>query len=314
MPDLYPPSTERDDRRLQAVMEELVHDVARTDPDSRHFQLLNPGRLELSRTLSIVRRLDTRPWAADVRQTASVGPAEGNEDEVDTASFLYGVPDGIELRERYRWGTGTASFRDDEGIKPALSDLTAVFLDEEMILQSGRSLYRMDGPADVTDMDADVNGQIISSGPGGYGRARGNNSAEGEVAVQVDGLDIRFAGRGYFDIDVRFTGVATVQDADDLSNLTGYVEALKLYDADQNETDYTLSGTTINISDSGDFTLYYEGEWTKDYEARGSTRLGELPEQSVSLVPIAEDLYDVPSEDQITCVQPRTGGCPLRKR
>jgi len=306
MPDLYPPSTDRNDRRLQRLMESLVHDTVRTDPDSRHYHAANPLKTELDHTLASVRRLDPRPWSADVRQTAAVAPAQPDTPEVRTEDFLYGVPADIELRELRRYETGGASFRDHKGLKPALSGVRAAETNGGLIVQSGRTYYKLQGVGDTDTIHENTDGVLMSDSPGSWLRGQGRSDIGGEVAVQVNGLEVQFAGRGTFELDVEFTGVASVTDGDDLSALTGFAEPLNLYDDNGDKTPYTTSADTISISDTGAHTLYYRGLWSKSYKARNTTRLDQVPGHALSLVPIAESLHDVPSPQEITCTQKRS--------
>ena len=308
MKDLFLPSYDRSSVRLEDVLKPLVHDVARIDPDSRHYHLYNSLLGMTERLRAQMRRADPRPWNGDVRQTGAVEAAQSTDREVgDEDAILYGIPSDIETR-RLRSYTQPSMIADHSGDIVSPVDVRAVEANDQLIVQANNRLHGLDENGQLTDIPRAQKSRfhLASTEPGQYTKLPAPGSSEDQVATQVDGLDITFAGRGTFELGITFTGVVSVQDGSDLTNAPNMEEPLKLYDEEGAATYYTVTDDAIKIADAGpdqSYTLYYRGFLERTHHARTSVRVDETPEHRVSMAEIAEYLNDIPTSDKIECRQ-----------
>lgn len=315
-------------------MEELVPDATQTGMDSRHFHAINPLVVELDRNMGMVRRADTRPWKGDVRQAGVVEPAPENAPEKTEEELVFGKPDEIELRELRRYSRPDMFMGADGS---AADTFQVVEAGGNLLVGAESQLHRVTkkGQHSLIEDDAPTTQwHLASNRPEQYRLFPSQGKLEKEVAVQRNGLDIQFAGRGQFEITVNFTGVLNINEntpgnVDAVSSITStqdgteikfdweaagvdlsgeiYLEeGLELYGADNGETyNYEISGDTLTILGADgveEFTFYYRGVYEETYTAAQSARLGSTPEHSISISDLADYLAELPSENKITCI------------
>jgi hypothetical protein len=264
--------------------------------------------------MGLVRRADTRPWSADVRQASAVEAGNktrkgGLEDlpERRETELVFGKPDDIELRELRRY-PNPGSFLAADG---TIADtLRIIEMGKELRVGAENLLYRVTENGEQESLEDSAptpQWRLLSTEPGEFQLVPAPGVLNRDVAVQRSGLDVQFAGRGTCEITVEFTGVSPVQNGDSVSNLDYFESGLNLYEAGGDERAYSISsGGIISISNAApgdEFTLYWEGRYETTYSAKDTGRLDQLLQHAISLKPIAEHLADLPSADNIACTE-----------
>lgn len=338
MRELYPSSAGRYAGYLEGILNELVPDATQTGMGSRHFHAYNPMALELDRTTGLLRRADTRPWKADVRQAGSVEAAEQSSEEKDEAELVFGKPDEIELRELRRY-PHEGKFMGEDG---SLADnLRVIENDGELRINAEGRLHRLTENGQSRPMEAESVAdpwQLVSPAPQEQQFVSAPGVLSREVGAQRRGLDIIFAGRGKHKLEVRFTGQVVIhaddigESSDDVTNIvsvsngieitlnwnavsvngydvsayTNLVEGLKMYNQKNELQNYAINEDTVmifNVESEDYFTLYYRGMLHAEVDSRGSARVDQVPQHSISLEPIANRLVELPDGDDITCIE-----------
>lgn len=332
MRSLYPPAPNNRHREFQDQVSDLVQDNVRVDEDSRSYQVLRICEAAMTQASEFLFRMDPRPWAADLRQTSAVEPATGEEPSERLDEIIMGPPESVEPRHLRSLDYRKSAIVDPRPVPTTGFD--RVVEDEDgLVAQKGGSIYRI--PRSGTPSEIDISGTppgaserpVLVSVPGGWRMVVGDPPSTEEVAAEIEGLEIIVRGAGRFDIELRYTSTAVINDGDDLSALTRQEEPHYLYDDNGDRRGYTLSGDVISVGSvlettdrpgapSGKYLLYYTA--LASY-SRSTTNVqdGEgMPLATVDLGSIAEDFYEMPSTEDVTAHQQtdRLGDVPMETR
>jgi hypothetical protein len=333
MQSLYPPALDNPRPEFQDRVLDLVQDNVRVDRDSRSYQVLRVLEAAMTQATEFLFRMDPRPWASDLRQTSAVEPASGNETKKRLAEILMGPPEAVEPRRLRTYRYDKKTIVDPRPVETAGFDRAAE--DEGgLVVQRGGSLYRVTrqgtpSPVDISGTPPGASDRpVLVSLPNGWTTLVGSPPSSREVASEIDGLDIIVRGAGKFDIELRYTAAAVIQDGDNVTALDRFEDPHYLYDENGDRVGYTIGGDgTISVglvleetdrpgAPAGKYLLYYTALATY---ARRSTnnRDGEgLPYATADLGPIAEDFYEMPTTEDVTAKQntDSLGAVPMENR
>jgi hypothetical protein len=106
------------------------------------------------------------------------------------------------------------------------------------------------------------------------------------VSAQIGGTDIVVRGTGAYEAKLNYTGVASITDGEDLTQLPDYEQARNLYNADGDRISYVVNADgTISIGSvleesaldgaPGGYTLFYEASHTYSHTTTGGNSTAE---------------------------------------
>lgn len=325
MHDLFPPSQERESNRLHEMMLQLVHDRARVDPDSRHFHAMNPVACELDAAAATVRRATTRPWAADVRQAGAVKKAPaGYEEESDTLELLQGVPDRIRLHRLRRYSGPNTTLVDNQLNVYEPQDVVAVERRRTLYIQAGDLLFQLDQNGQLNEDETAEGLLLVNNRPTpSLDKVKRPAAREGQIQVQVEGLNILYAGRGETTLKVNYVGLKDYEQDLDIQAIPHLTEPLYLVHENGARYDYTLNGGIIEPDahpaeylneaaapddevvdwSTSKGVLYYAGQRSVVSQPAGTVPLHRTLKERISMKDWAADMAELPRPEDIETVQ-----------
>jgi len=309
-------------------MDRLLQDAVDTEPGGLHHAMFSAVAAELDRATTRFVRQDPRPWRADVRRVGSVESAEAGAglQEVPFWEMVYGTPSEVVPKpaRSYDYKTGSYGLVGSDGSVLAPTDVDrAVETRGGLYVQAGDRLFQFDeetgAPEQVQISQTPAAGAdrwtLVSASETDRRMLVGRPEQKEEVAAQVDGTDIVVHGTGRYEIKLDVTGVASVEDGDDLSQLSGYAGAARLYNADGDRLSYsTSSGDVLSIgtiveesaidgAGSG-YTLFYHAKHEYTHRTSPSEApTGRLREGRVSFDGELEHFDRMPSAGDVTARQ-----------
>lgn len=320
---LYLPSTGRRTTGARQLLERTVQNTVDIGYGSTQYAVVNAFVAEIERTWALALRLDTRPWAADVRSAGALVPAEDERlADLPTDELLFGVPErwDLELVSTYTYTPGT--FIGPEGQTYEAADIDRCILTADgLLLQKGTLLHRID-LYDKWGLPVDPSSEgvfggsnerfaLVSVDDSAYALFTGSVAAEVEVNVQMQGLALVYGGPGVYRTTIQTTGLAMIVDGDDVTALEGYLAPGYMYRADNTRVNFEIVDDLISILDGDDpgteFRFYYTAEFTIDHTTAAAAveqpvyAYQDMP--SYSLTSIAENFYRMPSRNDIRTVQ-----------
>lgn len=284
-------------------MDRLLQDAVDTDPGGLHHAMFSAVASELDRATTRFMRQDPRPWRADVRRVGSVESAEADAglQEVPLWEMVYGTPSQVVPKPARSYDYKTGSYGQildyqtvdyglvgNDGSVLAPTDVDrAVETRGGLYVQAGDRLFRFGEETGAPEQvqisqtpaaEAD-RWTLVSASETDRRMLVGRPEQKEEVAAQVDGTDIVVHGTGNYEIELDVTGVASVEDGDDLSQLPGYAGAARLYNADGDRVSYSLRSSNVNI-DGMDALYPHSAMDTSNIGAANLLSIGSVVEES----------------------------------
>jgi hypothetical protein len=141
---LYLPREGRTSPATEAALRRSIQDTIRVDPQSRMNAAFNPVVIERERLLGMLRRMDTRPWQADVRSPGSAVLAD-REDDVPFDEMLFGLPSKWRLVQTDEHPLQSLVTATGQTLAPADID-RAVRHRGRLLLQKDAEMWQATGP------------------------------------------------------------------------------------------------------------------------------------------------------------------------
>jgi hypothetical protein len=263
---LYLPREGRTSPATEAALRRSIQDTIRVDPQSRMNAAFNPVVVERERLLGMLRRMDTRPWQADVRTPGSVDLA-GEEANVPFDEMLFGLPTAWDLVETHRQPVSEIVTAAGQTLSPKDID-RAIRYKSHLLLQRGAELWQINNAGEPEYVQPAEYGVLPPLTPRQCLASLGNNSYDllpakaperTEINHSLNGLSIETETTGDVEVEIQyvathfFSSAGTYSIGDLTSSSYIYVVSADGYIIETKDNLLVVIGEETRKASIGDF-------------------------------------------------------------